>query len=126
MESNLSRRERQIMDIIYEMNEASASEVVQSIEDPPSRTAIRTILGILVDKGFLVFRKMGREYIYKPTSPRKIAGQSAFRRAIKTFFDGSLEEALEAHFADPKSEIAEEEMKRLMKLIKNKRNKEKS
>ena len=113
----LSRRERQIMNVIYARGAASATEVWQAIPDPPSRTAVRTILRILEEKGHLRHRKRGREFIYRPVRPRGRAGRSAFRRVLETFFDGSLEKAVAAHLADPSVELTEEETERLIRLV---------
>ena len=113
----LSRRERQIMDVIYACGEASAAEVVERIPDPPTRTAVRTMLRILEEKGHLKHRKRGREFIYQPTRPRQRAGQSALRGVLATFFEGSLEKAVAAHLADPATEPTPEELKRLARLI---------
>jgi BlaI family penicillinase repressor len=113
----LSRRERQIMDVIYACSEASAAEVVERISDPPTRTAVRTMLRILEEKGHLKHRKQGREFIYQPTRLRRRAGQSALRGVLATFFEGSLEKAVAAHLADPATEPTPEELKRLARLI---------
>jgi BlaI family penicillinase repressor len=116
-QTQLSRRERQIMDIIYARGEASASEVVKDIPDPPTRTAVRTILRILEEKGHLKHTKKGRQFIYRPIRARRRAGQSAMQRVLKTFFDGSLENAVAAHITDPGAKLSPEELKRLEELI---------
>lgn len=117
MEPQLSRRERQIMDAIYTLGEASANAVSAALADPPSPTAVRTFLRILENKGLLRHRKVGREHVYTPMRPRKKAGQSALRRVVQTFFDGSLERAVAAHLADPQARPSDEELKRLTELI---------
>ena len=114
---NLSRRERQIMDVVYAHGEVSASDVVVHLPDPPSRTAVRTFLRILEEKQYLTHTKRGREYVYKSTHVRKRVGQTAIQRVLRTFFDGSIEDALAAHMSDPNSEISAEELARLAKLI---------
>ncbi|GMU22496.1 MAG: BlaI family transcriptional regulator [Phycisphaerae bacterium] len=121
---HLSRRERQIMDIIYARGQASASEVVEDLPDPPTRTAVRTLLRILEDKGHLKHNKRGREFIYQPVRPRSRAAQSALRRVLRTFFAGSLEKALVVHLADPSAELSAEELKRLAELIEEARRKQ--
>ena len=123
-EDQLSRRERQVMDAVFQHGEASANQVLEVIADPPSRTAVRTFLRILVDKGHLSQRTVGREMFYKPTRPRKRAGQSAFRRVVETFFDGSIETAFAAHLADSNADLSDEELKRLAALIRAARRKE--
>ena len=122
-EDPLSRRERQILDAVFSFGEASANQVLNAISDPPSRTAVRTHLRILVDKGHLKQRLVGREMVYKPTKPRKRAGQSALRRVVDTFFDGSLESAVAAHLTDADSDLSDEELKRLAALIRAARKK---
>ncbi|KPK79636.1 MAG: hypothetical protein AMJ81_12980, partial [Phycisphaerae bacterium SM23_33] len=90
--NQLSRRERQIMDIVYARGVASASRVLEDMPDPLSRATVRTMLRILEEKGHLKHHKQGREFIYQPTRPRRRVGQSALRRVLNTFFDGSLEQ----------------------------------
>ena len=120
---NLSRRERQIMDAIYGHGEATATQVIHDMADPPSRTAVRTLLRILVEKQMLSQRKRGRELVYKPTRPRRRAGQSALNRVVHTFFDGSLEQAVAAHLGGNHADLSDEELKRLAALIRDARKK---
>lgn len=117
MEAQLTRRERQIMDVIYEHGQASANTVAKALPDPPTPTAVRTFLRILENKGLLRHRKVGREHVYVPTHPRRRAGQSALRRVVSTFFGGSFEQAVAAHLADPKSRPSGQELIRLQELI---------
>ena len=120
---HLSRRERQIMDIIYARGQAGATQVVEDMADPPSRTAVRTILRILEAKGYLRHRKEGREFFYQPTRARRKAGQSAFRRVLSTFFEGSLEKAIAAHLADDGPRLDKADLERLENLISQARKK---
>ena len=120
-ETHLSRRERQIMDIVYAQGRASATEVVDRLADAPSRTAVRTMLRILEEKGHLKHDKRGREYVYRPTRLRRRAGQSAMRRVVDTFFEGSLEAAVSAHLADPNAELSQKELDRLAQLVRRAR-----
>jgi len=122
-QSQLSRRERQIMEIVYARGSATATEVRAAMADPPSRTAVRTFLKILEGKGYLLHETRGREFVYQPTQPRRRVGQSALRGLLHTFFDGSLEKALAAHLADPESELSPGELKRLGRLINEARKK---
>jgi BlaI family penicillinase repressor len=117
----LSRRERQIMDAVYQLGEASANSVRAGMCDPPSRTAVRTFLRILEEKGHLRHRQRGREYVYSPTQPRQAAGASAVRRVLRTFFEGSLEKAVAVHLSDPDATIDREELKRLEAMIREAR-----
>lgn len=123
-QNQLSRRERQIMNVVYARSQASATQVWQDLPDPPSRTAVRTLLRILEEKGSLRHEKRGREFIYEPTRPRQRAGQSALRGVLHTFFDGSLEKAVAAHLAHPDANPSPEELKRLVGLIDEAREKE--
>jgi BlaI family penicillinase repressor len=125
MHPHLSRRERQIMDAIYAKGEATATDVLDTMPEPPTRTAVRTFLRILEGKGHLRHSKRGREFVYQPTHSRDSAGKSAFARAIQTFFDGSLEKAVAAHLGDPEAAVAPEELRRLSALIASARRKEK-
>jgi predicted transcriptional regulator len=122
-EVQLSRRERQILDVVYARGEASAAEVWAALPDAPSKTAVRTLLNILELKGHLTHRQEGLKYIYLPTRPRERAGQSALRRVLDTFFDGSLERAVAAHLGDSAADLSSEELARLAALIKQARKK---
>lgn len=122
-DEQLSRRERQIMDAVYTHGNASANQVVDAMNDPPSRTAVRTFLRILVEKGHLAQHKIGREMFYKPTRERESVGQSALIRVVKTFFGGSLEDAFAAHLADSNADLSSEELKNLAALIREARKK---
>ena len=109
------------MDVVYRLGEASAGDVLAGLPDPPSRTAVRTLLRILEDKGHLRHRQRGREYVYRPTQPRSRAGASAVRGVLKTFFEGSLEQAVAVHLSDPEAAIDPEELKRLEAMIREAR-----
>ncbi len=121
---DLSRRERQIMAIVYSRGEASATEVWQGLPDPPSHTAVRTLLRILEAQGHLTHEKRGRQFVYRPVHPRQRVGQSALQGVLQTFFDGSLEKALAAHLADPGAKPSADELKRLVGLIEEARKRE--
>lgn len=116
-DEQLSRRERQIMDIVYRRGEATAADVLAELDDPPGNTAVRTFLRILEEKGHLKHRQDGVRYVYQPTRPRGSAGRSAFRRVLETFFDGSLEKAVAAHLGDAAGDLSPEELARLAALI---------
>ena len=114
----LSRRERQIMDIVYAHGEASVNQVWEELPTPPSRTATRTLVRILEDKGHLRHRKEGREFIYRPTQPRQRAGLTALNRVLETFYNGSLEEAVAARLFEGPAQLSDEQLRRLDNLIK--------
>src|SRR3954470_16926622 len=115
----LSKRERQIMDVIYARGEATVSQILGGITDPPMRGALRTLLRILEKKGLLAHRKRGREFVYKPTQNRGQAGRSALGRVLDVFFGGSMESAVAAHLSDPRraGKISPDELRRLSDLI---------
>jgi len=122
-EPSLSRRERQIMDVIYACGEASALDVLARLPDPPTKTAVRTLLKILEDKGHLAHRLDGQTFIYRPSRPRENAGKSALRRVLDVFFGGSLEQAVAVHLGDSATDLSEAELKRLASLIQKARKK---
>lgn len=116
-EVHLSRRERQIMDIIYRRGEASAAEVMADMADPPSYSAVRTFLRLLEEKGHLKHRKQGAKYIFEATRSRRQAGRSAVQRVLQTFFEGSTEKVVAALLDVSASDLSEEELNRLAELI---------
>lgn len=113
----LSRRERQIMDIVYAQGEASAAAIHAALPDPPSYSAVRALLAILVEKGHLKHRSEQGRYIYAPTRRRAQVGRSALRRVLDTFFEGSLEKAVAALLQGSDANPSEEELQRLGQLI---------
>ena len=120
-EPSLSRRERQILDVVYALGRASAAEVVTRLPDAPSKTAVRTFLRILEEKGHLVHDEEGRTYVYRPSRPRKRAGAGAFRRVLDVFFGGSLEEAVAAHLGESAEDLDDAQLKGLAGLIRDAR-----
>ena len=112
----LSRRERQIMEIVYARGEASAAQVLEQLPDPPSYSAVRALLAILVEKGHLRHRSEQGRYIYAPTRRRAKAGRSALVRVLETFYEGSLERAVAA-LLQSDSKLTAEELKRIGELI---------
>lgn len=92
----LSRRERQIMDIVYARGQASVNEVLDNLPDPPSYSAVRALMRILEDKGHLKHRKKGIKYVYEPTRKRKDAAKIVLRNIVDTYFGGSYSEAVSA------------------------------
>jgi predicted transcriptional regulator len=116
-EPQLSRRERQILDVVYALGQASAVQVLAHLPDPPSKNAVRTFLRILEEKGHLIHREEGRTYVYRPSRPRRRAGTGAFRRVLDVFFGGSLEQAVAAHLGESVATLDEAQLKRLADLI---------
>jgi predicted transcriptional regulator len=117
--AHLSKRERQIMDVIYARGQASISQVLAEMPDPPMRGALRTMLRILEHKGHLTRREQEGEIVYRPTESRGQAGRSALERVLDVFFGGSLESAVAAHLGDPRraAKLSRKELQRLAKLI---------
>jgi BlaI family penicillinase repressor len=124
-EPNFSRRERQIMDIIFASGEATAAEVAAALPDPPSYSAVRALLRILEEKGHLKHREDGPRYIFAPTERRERASRSALRRVLETFFDGSLSNAVAALVDGDAGKLSAEELKRLEAIVKTARSKSK-
>ncbi|HEY3379020.1 MAG TPA: BlaI/MecI/CopY family transcriptional regulator [Armatimonadota bacterium] len=115
--SALSRRERQIMEVIYTRGQASANEVLAGLADPPSYSAVRTLLGILEQKGYVRHIRERGKYIYLPTTPRDKAGQDALQRVLQTYYDGSLAKAAAALFDASERTLSEDEVQRLTRMI---------
>jgi BlaI family transcriptional regulator, penicillinase repressor len=101
MSDPLSRRERQIMDLVYRLGRgASVAEIHESLPDPPSYSAVRALMGTLVEKGHLATARDGRRYLYSPTVPVSQASASALERVVRNFFGGSKVEAALALVGD--------------------------
>ena len=114
--SQLSRRERQIMDIIYAAGEATVRQVQAKLPDPPTDMAVRRMLQILEEKGQLRRRPEGREVVYLPAHSKARAGVKALQHVLNTFFSGAVDEALAAHLAT-KEAASPEQLTRMRKLI---------
>lgn len=114
---DLSRRERQIIDILYAQGRATAAEVQAALPEPPSYSAVRAMLRILEDKGHVRHEQDGPRYIYKPTVARDNAKKSAMRHMLQTFFDGSAEQAISSLLDDHSARLSEAELDRLANLI---------
>jgi predicted transcriptional regulator len=113
----LSRRERQIMDVLYQKGRATAADVLHSISDPPSYSAIRALLRILEQKGHIRHEESEGKYIFIPTVRRDRAKRSAIRHILETFFNGSPEEAVAALLDVSSSKLSDADFDRLAKLI---------
>ncbi|MBB6050655.1 BlaI/MecI/CopY family transcriptional regulator [Armatimonas rosea] len=117
MKDALSRRERQLMDILFARGSASVAEVCTALPDPPSYSAVRALLRILEEKGHLAHREEGKQYIYFPTQERPVAAQSALKRVVQTFFGGSVERAVTALLTEEETQLSDDELARLSELI---------
>lgn len=113
----LSRRESEMMDIIYALSRATAAEVRDRMADPPSYSAVRATLRILEEKGHLSHEADGPRYIYRPTVPREAARKSAVRHLIDTFFDGSAHHAVAALIDMEDGNLTQDELDRLSAMI---------
>jgi len=113
----LGKRERQIMESLYLLREGAVSEVRGSLADPPSYSAVRTTMNILVHKGFLSFRTEGRKYLYRPVVPHERARQTAMRHLLKTYFDGSVREAITGLIDADAAGLSEADYRELTALI---------
>ncbi len=122
---HLSRRERQIMDIVFARGEASAAEVAAALPDPPSYSAVRTLLRILEEKGHLRHREDGPRYVFTPTEERETASRSALQRVLETFFAGSLSSAVAALVDADAGKLSPDELKRLEAIVKTAKSKSK-
>src|SRR5919202_4124759 len=113
---NLSKRERQIMDVIYRHGRATAAEVVADLPDPPTYTTVRGLLRILEEKGHLRHEQDGPRYVYLPSTPREDAGASVLSHVVRTFFDGSAADAMAA-LLGAGTKPSDAELARLSELI---------
>lgn len=116
-DKQLSRRERQIMDILYEQKQCSAHEIRDRMPDPPSYSAVRALLAKMLEKGHVGNRQEGARYIYFPSQELGAARKSALQRLVKTFFGGSAISAVTALIGMQSQELKEEDIARLEKLI---------
>jgi predicted transcriptional regulator len=114
---HLSRRERQIMDILYREGRAAAGEVLERLPEPPGYSAVRAMLRVLENKGHLTHVLENGRYVYRPTVPRERARRSALQNLLQTFFEGSPEKAVAALLSESKSRLSEDELERLSRLI---------
>ena len=115
--NQLSRRERQIMDIIYRLGESTAAEVMENLPDPPSYSAVGALMRILEEKAHLRHRQEGPRYVYTPTVPLDAAKQSALKHILSTFFEGSVSQAVAALLDLGRDDLTDAELERLARLI---------
>ncbi|HEY3265940.1 MAG TPA: BlaI/MecI/CopY family transcriptional regulator [Armatimonadota bacterium] len=113
----LSRRERQILDILFQREKASASEVLEALPDPPSYSSVRTLLRILEEKGHARHEEDGKRYLYRPTQARTSAARGALRNVLHTFFGGSLTQAVATLLSDNETDLSDDDLARLEALI---------
>jgi BlaI family penicillinase repressor len=118
LEQHLSRRERQIMDVLHAKEGASAAEVRAALPDAPGYSAVRALLRILEDKGHIRHRREGARYVYLPRASRETASRSALERVVSTFFQGSVTQAMAALLESADAQLSDLELNRLQQLIK--------
>lgn len=124
-ESDLTRRESQVMDAVYELEEATAKEVMERIPNPPSYSAVRAVLTRLVEQGHLKVRQSGPRYVYTPAGGKKRARQAALRKLVDTFFEGSPLRTMTALIDMSARQLSDEELEQLQQAIAAAREKEK-
>ena len=114
---DLSRRERQIMDLLFRVGKATAADVMEGLPDAPSYSAVRALLRILEQKGHIRHEEEGRAYVYMPLVRRADARQSALSHLLKTFFDNSAEQAVAALLAIKGEKMSDAELERMSRMI---------
>jgi BlaI family transcriptional regulator, penicillinase repressor len=122
--AHLSRRERQIMDALFARGQATVAEILAALPDPPTDTAVRTLMRILEEKGHVRRGRLGKRNVYRPSVPRDRAARSALKRVLDVFFGGSLGDAVAAELSDPSTPLDPDELSRLARLIARARSKE--
>lgn len=113
---HLTRRERQIMDVLYEQGEASVGEVRRALPNAPSYSAVRALMRKLLDKGHASYREDGARYVYRPVLARNRARRSALQRVVNTFFDGSAADAVVGLLGNER-DLTEEELARIQATL---------
>jgi BlaI family penicillinase repressor len=114
---DVGKRERQIVEAVYRLGEAAVAEVLQELTDPPSYSSVRAMLGQLVEKGVLKYRRDGKRYLYRPAVPKEKARRSALRNLLSTFFAGEPLDAMAALLDVSAKELTDEDLQRMKRLI---------
>ena len=115
--NQFSRRERQVMDLIYELDEVTAADIQQQLPDAPGNSAVRYILRTLEDNGLLTHKRVGHSFVYSSTVPRNRAQDSALQHVLRTFFDGSTERAVSAMLEMQSSRLSKSELERIEAIV---------
>ena len=118
---DLSRRERQIMNVLFKHGTCTAAQVMDYLPDPPSYSAVRALLRILEEKGHITHEKVGPRYVYAPVMPKDEAGEQAIRHTVTTFFKGSISDAVAALLDQSETPVDEDDLARLERLIESRR-----
>jgi predicted transcriptional regulator len=114
---DLARRERQIMDAIHRLGEASVGEVLEQLDDPPSYSSVRTMIRYLESKGLLKHRQDGKRYVYSATQSRASASRTALRKLVDVFFSGSASDTVAALLDLNSNKLSSDELDRITRLI---------
>ena len=114
---DLGRRERQILEVVFKLGEASVADVLEQLPDPPTYDSVRTMVRILEAKGYVRHRREGTKYVYRPTQSHKAASRSALSHLMNTFFKGSASDTMAAVFDVVSDDLSDEELTRLEELI---------
>lgn len=117
--SGLSRREREILDILHRIGKASVQDVCDAMDNPPSYSSVRSTLGILVEKGIAKHEEDGKRYLYSAAESSQDAAKSAVHKVVDTFFGGRLEGVVRTFLSDNERDISDEELDQLVQLIKD-------
>jgi BlaI family transcriptional regulator, penicillinase repressor len=117
----LGHRERQIVEAVYRLGEASVGDVVGELTDPPSYSTIRAMLGVLADKGVLRFRRDGKRYLYRPAVAAEVASQTALSNLLSTFFGGRASDAVAALLDVTGDAMTDDELKEIKRMVEAKR-----
>lgn len=113
----LSRREREVMDVLYRLGEATVAEIMEQLADPPTYSAVRSVVRILEDKGHISHREDGPRYVYAPAVKREKARRAALDQLVDTFFEGSSEQALVALLRRSDLDMSDSQIERLAKAV---------
>ncbi|MBB3166943.1 BlaI/MecI/CopY family transcriptional regulator [Simiduia aestuariiviva] len=115
--TKISRREREILDVLYQTGEASAQQVQELMPDPPSYSSVRALLARMIEKELVTHRQEGAKYVYQPAQAREQAQHSALSRMLKTFFDGSIAKAANALLGEKGEQLSDAELDALEEAI---------
>lgn len=115
----LSRRERQIMDVLFSRGRATATEILEAIDDPPGNSAMRTLLRVLEEKGHVRHEEVGRVYYYEPTVTLETARRTALDHLIETFFHGSLESVVATMMKHNRKKLDPDQAERIAEMIRD-------
>lgn len=114
---DLGKRERQLVEAVYRLGEAAVADVLRELADPPSYSSVRAMLGLLVEKRVLKYRREGKRYLYRPAVPKEKVRQSALRNVLSTFFAGDPLDAMAALLDVSAKQLTDDDLQRMQQLI---------